>query len=168
MRLVELFDRPYPLQWDRSDPRDVTAYFRTGAGNRVLVSFIELGKGVTEINFVIEMEDPKTGYHLRTFDLTGTGDAPRVLATVVSAMQEHVMDRRPDYLWFSTKVGETSRIRLYDAMVRRLLRSSGAYELLPSSRWDELPDDVLALIQTQVRGFRGWLFRSRRLTKSTD
>jgi hypothetical protein len=165
MKLVELFDKPYPLQWDESDPRDVTAYFYTGSDNRVIVNFIHLAHEVVEINFMMELKDPNTGYISRTFDATGTGDAPRIFATVVGAIHDYVSDREPDYIWFSAKENEISRIRLYDAMIKRAMAKNAAYELLPSDRWRELPDQVEDLVRSHSSGFRGWLFRDRRLTK---
>jgi hypothetical protein len=164
MRLVELFDKPYPLQWDKSDPRDVTAYFRTSTGSRVLINFIHLAHEVIEINFMMEQADPKSGYISRTFDATGTGDAPRIFATVIGAIHDYVQDHDPDYIWFSAKESEKSRIRLYDAMIKRAMSDNNAYELLPSARWNELPGEVEDLIRAQSRGFKGWLFRDRRLT----
>jgi hypothetical protein len=119
MKLVELFDKPYPIRWDKSDPKDVTANFRTSSGNMVLINFIHLAHEVMEINFMMEVEDPKTGFVSRTFDATGTGDAPRIFATVVGAIQDYISDREPDYIWFSAKEKEASRIRLYDAMIKR-------------------------------------------------
>jgi hypothetical protein len=164
MRLVELFDNPYKIQWGVPDEKDVTAYFYTQSGSKVFINFVDLHDSVIEINFMMQQTDPKTGFASRTFDATGTGDAPRILATVVGAIHDYVSEQTPDYIWFSAKEKETSRIKLYDAMIRRAMSSVSEYELLPSARWNELPEEIEELIRLQSSGFRGWLFRDRRLT----
>lgn len=163
MRLIELFDKPYHIQWDLSDPRDITATFHTQKGNKVLVNFVDLSYEVVEVNFMIEIEDER-GFVTRTFDATGTGDAPRIFATVLRAILDYAQEKEPDYLWFSTKLSETSRIRLYASMIARFIRDSDGYELVPSAQWGRLPDGVENLIRGQSMGFKGWLIKDRRLT----
>ena len=75
-----------------------------------------------------------------TMQLTGKGDAVRILTTVYGAIQEYVGQHHPEYLYFTAD--EPSRQRLYQHMVSRLTKS-GAYHRVTASEYQTLDNDEL-------------------------
>ena len=71
--------------------------------------------------------------------MTGHGDAPRVLATVVNAISQYLQKYQPPYIAFSAK-STGGRAGAYAAMIRRLARG---YKLLTP---DEYPDDTTGFL----------------------
>jgi hypothetical protein len=76
-----------------------------------------------------------------SYDITGQGDAPRVLATVAKAIDIYLRKYSPKYVVFSSKEG--SRTGVYSAMVRRLLKG---YTQVPP---DEFPPGLEEWESTQ-------------------
>ncbi len=126
MILLELFDKPYSFELvpGRMDD-DFLAAFKDDDGKLTIVNF-EFWAG-PDLYIVDFKRDGK-------FDLTG--DSPkdkqiaiRVLATVVEAIRQVIEQKKPFALAFSAKSDETSRVKLYDSMVKRMAKSMG-YELV--------------------------------------
>jgi hypothetical protein len=160
MKLHELFDNPYKVQWDDSDPRDINATFKTAQGNTILVTFSqEIQRyDLWDISFQIEFKSDK-GFPQRTFNISNTGDAPRVFATVIAVMVDFMTSKQPDYVYFSSKVSEPSRIKLYDAMVRKAVNTVGKYHQVDDLT--EIPEEVANYVNNQDQyGLKGWLFTS--------
>jgi len=55
-----------------------------------------------------------------TFDLTGTGDAQKVMATVMAIIREFIRERNPRMISFEGKNMEQSRNKLYPRLMRML------------------------------------------------
>jgi hypothetical protein len=72
--------------------------------------------------------------------LTGKGDAARIMATVTQAMEGYASMHHPEYLYFTAD--EPSRQRLYGHMVSRLTRS-GAYHRVTEQEFQQLDNDEL-------------------------
>jgi len=122
MLLQELFDPAvaFDIDWDWSDLQsgDVYASAYDRQGRNIDFSFISTNPGAWDIEFV------RGGSHA----ITGRGDAERVFATVLQAVQQFVQRVRPQVVLFSGK--ETSRARLYRALVNRYANQWG-YQLYP-------------------------------------
>lgn len=137
MLLQELFDPAvaFDIDWDWSDLRDgdvyASAYDRQG--RNINFSFIEIKSGVWDIEFV------RGGSHA----ITGRGDAERVFATVLRAVQQFVQRVQPPVVIFSGK--ESSRARLYQALVNRYASSWGyqLYPLTPERAQELFGDDPM-------------------------
>jgi len=63
----------------------------------------------------------------RYIGIQNTGDARRVLATVIDIIKKYAIENKPRWIAFTAR--ERSRIQLYDALVKRLDRELPDYEL---------------------------------------
>ena len=118
MKLVSLeyaaFSQPYELKWEkRLDRNKATASLPNGEILNILFS-LELGHMRPEDKFW-EVEF-SVGNHYKV-DLTGEGDAFRIMATVVSAIQSFIDEKKPNCLFFTAK--EPSRRKLYKAIIKK-------------------------------------------------
>ena len=168
MKLQELFDNPYKVVWDWSDDRDITAKFKTAQGNEIEVIFAKalLDQDLWDISFQIEFKD-ESGRWRRTFDISNTGDAPRIFATVLAVMSDFVERSTPDYIYFSSATSEPSRVKLYNAMVRRAASSSGKFKVV--NDLSEVPEEIANYVSNMdQKGFEGWLMQTSALTEAPD
>jgi hypothetical protein len=74
----------------------------------------------------IEFKSTKQTRDFLGFEVTGTGDARKVFATVIDIVKKYVDKHHPVEISFSAK--EPSRVRLYDAFLKRLDRELPDYE----------------------------------------
>ena len=126
--VTELFDpkTSFPLQWDNqfSSSGEVHAEAYDADSRIINISFTPTGTdGVIEIYFT------RGG----SYDLTGRGDAPRVLSTVVNAINIYLEKYKPPYIAFSAKT-TGGRASAYTAMIKRLARN---YTLLTPQDYPE-------------------------------
>ena len=123
--VVEAFDQPYKLKWEKGDYGDVDAYAKMDDGNYLSIMF---NKGYNQ--------DKEEAWSVEFFrnnsqEVTGEGDAQRVFATVLSAIQTFIKKYKPNRIIFSAskevEQGQNaqSRARLYDSLVQRYARAWG-------------------------------------------
>ena len=133
-KITELFDAKtaFPLKWDTqfASSGEVHAEAYDADGRIIDISFTPTGYGSG-----IEIVFKRGG----SYDMTGHGDAPRVLATVVNAISQYLQKYQPPYIAFSAK-STGGRAGAYAAMIRRLARG---YKLLTP---DEYPDDATGFL----------------------
>lgn len=121
----EAFDQPYRLKWEEGDYGDVDAYAKMDDGNYLSIMF---NKGYNR--------DNEEAWNVEFFrnnsqEVTGEGDAQRVFATVLSAIQKFIKKYKPNRVIFSAskevEQGQNaqSRARLYDSLVQRYARAWG-------------------------------------------
>jgi len=121
----ESFDQPYRLKWEAGDYGDVDAYAKLDDGNYLSIMF---NKGYNQ--------DKEEAWNVEFFrnnsqEVTGEGDAQRVFATVLSAIQKFIKKYKPNKVIFSAskevEPGQNaqSRARLYDSLVQRYARAWG-------------------------------------------
>lgn len=125
--LNELFDNPYQTKWVKKTANNTDAVFSTSDGTKITVSFNNTDN-MTTIGFEAEYYDKVADQTIITFLATGRGDAPRIFATIISAIKKFTTEKKPDYLFFTSL--EPSRTKLYNTMVRMLGTS---YSRLPAS-----------------------------------
>jgi len=132
--LKEGFDQPYPLTWEKSEYGDVDALARLPDGSPLSIMFNrqqdDEGEEAVQVEF----------YRNNSQEVTGEGDAMRVFATVLTAIQQYVKTYTPARLTFSAskEVDPTvyyepgqpqpnpeSRAKLYDRLVQRYAKSWG-------------------------------------------
>jgi pyrimidine deaminase RibD-like protein/nicotinamide mononucleotide adenylyltransferase/GNAT superfamily N-acetyltransferase len=118
--ITEAFDQPYAVQWTKQNG-DWHATADLDDGSELIVLFMSQGDN----NWMVEFERDEN------MDITGEGDAPRVFATVLTAMRQFIAKRKPARLNFSADKEDDptgSRARLYDRMVQRYITGTG-YDL---------------------------------------
>ena len=110
----EIFDKPYSYRYSVND-RDLTeVVFTTDEGKRVSVKIIVYdNRDRPENAEVIFFVDGRR-------DMTGGGDAFRILATVIEIMAEY-MDKYQDVMeiQFRSYEYESSRMSLYQKLARK-------------------------------------------------
>jgi hypothetical protein len=123
--ITEAFDYPYKLKWKKSSYGDVDASATLDDGNYLNISFNQDENQDGELVWNVEFD--------RNYSqaVTGEGDAQRVFATVLSAIQIFIKKYKPLKLAFgaSKEVDQgqnsQSRARLYDSLVQRYARAWG-------------------------------------------
>jgi hypothetical protein len=123
----EAFDKPYKiLRWEKGDYGDVDAIARLDDGTFLSIMFNKgFSKETKEEAWSVEF------FRNNSQEVTGEGDAQRVFATVISAMQTFIKKYKPNRIIFSAskevEQGQNaqSRARLYDSLVQRYARAWG-------------------------------------------
>ena len=121
----EGFDQPYPLTWEKSEYGDVDALAKLPDGSPLSIMFNnqqdDEGEEVVQVEF----------YRNNSQEVTGEGDAMRVFATVLTAIQQYVKKYKPVRLTFSARKeveqgqNPESRAKLYDRLVQRYSKAWG-------------------------------------------
>lgn len=136
--LTELFDpeTAFPLKWDKqfAGHGEFHASASDAQGREIGISFTPVGDGgnATEVVFT------RGGTH----EMTGKGDAARVMATVINAINIFIQKYKPQYLVFSAK-STGGRASAYTAMIRRVARG---YTLLTPEDYPEELDSYFEFI----------------------
>jgi GNAT superfamily N-acetyltransferase len=123
----EAFDKPYKLlRWEKGDHGDVDAIARLDDNTFLSIMFTKgFSQETKEEAWSVEF------YRNNSQEVTGEGDAQRVFATVLSAIQTFIKKYKPNKVFFAAnKVDDTghdspSRARLYDSLVQRYAKSWG-------------------------------------------
>lgn len=118
-KLFELFDKPYSVEWlkDSKQVNIIRAQFTTDSGSTVRVTFTQR-ENLVNILFGTSYVDPELRRTVSSFSISGTGDAPRIFATILSSIETYCKNYDPDYIFFSAH--ESSRVKLYNTMIRIL------------------------------------------------
>ena len=128
----EAFDQPYAMKWEKSEADDsMDALVRLPDGSNLSIMFNmdydEEGEEVVQAEF----------WRNNSQEVTGEGDAQRIFATVLAAIQQYIKKHKPKRLSFSAskevdmdadhveKFNPESRAKLYDRLVQRYSRAWG-------------------------------------------
>lgn len=89
-------------------------------GKGYIVDFLPFGDDMTGIEVSFGLQGKSGADH---YGIEGTGDEIQVFATVVAMIRKY-MSNKPflTHIFFSAKMSEASRVKLYDRMVGRLLQ----------------------------------------------
>jgi hypothetical protein len=121
--ITEVFNQPYSMKWEKAEYGDYDALAKLQDGSNLHVMFEKETPDTWNISF----------YRNNSQEITGEGDAPRVFATVLAAIQKFIKKEHPVNIFFSaskaTDSGEetTSRANLYNKMVSRYAQAWGYY-----------------------------------------
>ena len=123
----EAFDQPYKiLRWEKGDHGDVDAIARLDDNTFLSIMFTKgFSQETKEEAWSVEF------YRNNSQEVTGEGDAQRVFATVLSAVQTFIKKYKPNKVYFSAskevEPGQNaqSRSKLYDSLVQRYARAWG-------------------------------------------
>lgn len=117
----EAFDQPYSIKWEKSEYGDYDAMAKLPDGTPLTVMFDHTEPDEVTITF----------WRNNNLELTGEGDAQRVFATVLHAIQEFLKIEQPANIKFSAskdvEPGQNamSRAKLYDKLVKRYAQQWG-------------------------------------------
>lgn len=124
--ISEAFDQPYPITWEDGDGT-YDALARLPDGHNLSINFnLESGEDYED-----EEEWHVEFWRNNSLEVTGDGDAQRIFATVLVAIQEFIKKEDPARISFSAskevepEQNSESRSKLYDRLVQRYARSWG-------------------------------------------
>ena len=132
--VAEAFDQPYKGKWEKSDYGDVDMLAKLPDGTYLSIMFNnqqgDEGEEVVQVEF----------YRNNSQEVTGEGDAQRIFATVLDAIQKYIKKYKPQKLSFSAskatdptiyyepdqpQPNPESRAKLYDRLVQRYSKALG-------------------------------------------
>jgi len=120
--LDEAFNQPYPHEIEqKSEFGDYDTLVRLPDGKYLSIMFNHEGNNEWQVEF----------YRNNSQEITGEGDAQRIFATVLNAIQKFVKEHEPWRLIFSAKKdvdpgqNSESRAKLYDRLVQRYAAAWG-------------------------------------------
>ena len=123
LELGEAFDQPYPMTWEHGEFGDHDALVKLPDGTNLSIMFGQ--------NHGIEGSWHVEFWRNNSQDVSGEGDAQRIFATVLSAIQHFIEENDPEEIEFTaqkdTDSGEKnlSRSSLYTRLVKRYANSWG-------------------------------------------
>lgn len=141
--ITESFNQPYQIQWEHSDYGDVDANAKLADGTNLSIMFNNQGDDEWQVEF----------YRNNSQEVSGEGDAQRVFATVLTAIQQFIQKEHPWRLTFSASKdnwakqtqNSESRASLYTKLVQRYARAWGYDE------YDEDHGDLVTYELTRLK-----------------
>ena len=139
---TEAFNKPYKSKWGNSDYDDIDVLAKLPDGTPLSIMFNREGDDEWQVEF---HRDHSTG-------VTGQGDAQRIFATVITAIQKFIKKRNPEVVRFSAskevEPGQSSqsRAKLYDRLVQRYAHEWG-YDAYQEDHGDQVTYEL-----TRVEG----------------
>lgn len=134
VEIEESLNQPYPIKWEKSEYGDYDALATLPDGSPLSIMFNQQqgdeGEEATQVEF----------YRNNSQEVTGEGDAQRVFATVLTAIQQYIKKVKPVKLTFSASKlldpstyydpdeptpNPESRAKLYDRLVQRYAKAWG-------------------------------------------
>ena len=122
-RMAEAFDQPYKTKSEKSDYGDVDMLAKLPDGTNLSIMFNQ--EDAENNTWGVEF------YRNNSQEVTGEGDAQRIFATVLAAIQKFIKKNKPQKLFFSASKevepdqNSESRAKLYDRLVQRYARAWG-------------------------------------------
>ena len=137
----EAFDQPYPIRWQQSEHGDYDALATLDDGTYLSIMFNNEGNDEWQVEF----------HRNNSQEVTGEGDAQRVFATVLTAIQAFIKKEQPWRLIFSASKESNmnftqSRANLYSRLVQRYARSWG-YDEYEEDHGDQVTYELTKLKQ---------------------
>ena len=144
-----LDSQPYPYEQVEDSRIQAKYTFNTDKG---LTYFVGIGRGNDEKNIHVSFwlyQPERRGLDRMNMEIANTGDARKVFATVIDITKKYVNEHNPNRIIFTAS--ENSRIRLYDAFVKRLDRELPSYVATP-----------------KVQGMGAWFVLERKPAEDLD
>jgi hypothetical protein len=114
----EAFDQPYPIKWEKSEYGDYDALATLDDGTHLSIMFEHTTPYEVAVSF----------WRNNSQEVTGEGDAQRVFATVLAAVQQFLKIEQPANISFSAVKEDDpsgSRSKLYSKLVQRYAANWG-------------------------------------------
>jgi len=154
VRVWEAFNRPYKGKWEKSEySGSVDVLTKLPDGTHLSIMFNDEGDGEYQVEF----------HRNNSQSVTGEGDAQRIFATVLAAIQTFIKKYKPWRLTFSAskeidmdadydqaRFNPESRAKLYNRMVQRYARAWG-YEDYAEDHGDQITYELTQLKQGAVK-----------------
>jgi hypothetical protein len=127
--ITELFKTDIPLERSFSRKRkkdfssrfkieDITYYFQAEYYPGVASRLVPKHEGYYDIVFGVASAPKELRAKIQgSFELTGLGHAPRVLAGVMKSFREFIKERNPEILKFAA-IGDRGRMKVYDRFAK--------------------------------------------------
>ena len=121
VRVWEAFDNPYKMKWEQSEYGDSDALVKLPDGTYLSIMFEHTTPYEVNISF----------WRNNSLEVTGEGDAQRIFATVLAAIQKFLKREQPANITFSASKdvepgqNSESRAKLYNRMVQRYAAAWG-------------------------------------------
>lgn len=147
VRVWEAFDNPYKTKTEKSEYGDVDMLARLPDGTNLSIMFNNQGDDEWQVEF----------YRNNSQEVTGEGDAQRVFATVLTAMQKFIKKYKPWRLTFSANKdvepgqNSESRAKLYNRLVQRYATAWG-YEEYAEDHGDQITYELTRLKPSVAEG----------------
>ena len=153
--IIEAFNNPYKGKWEKSDYGDVDLNIKLPDGTPLSIMFNQEYDGEGEEVIQVEF------YRNNSQDVTGEGDAQRIFATVLDAIQKYIKKYKPQKLSFSAsksvdmdaddveQFNPESRAKLYTRLVQRYAGAWG-YQSQHSDEGDVV---IYQLTRTMAENF---------------
>jgi hypothetical protein len=129
-----LDSKPYPYQQINKKFNLFQYKFETEKGLTYIVSIVLALRSI-HISFYLEQYEPELNNHFMNMDITNTGDARRVFATVIDIVKKYADANKPEQIIFTAD--ESNRQRLYAAFLKRVDRKMPEYKAQ-----EQLPGDA--------------------------
>jgi GNAT superfamily N-acetyltransferase len=161
VRVWEAFDQPYKGKWEKSEYGDVDLNTKLPDGTYLNIMFNQEydgeGNEVTQVEF----------HRNNSQEVTGEGDAQRIFATVLNAIQKYIKKYKPSKLSFSAskatdptiyyepgqpQPNTESRTKLYDRLIQRYARAWG-YQASRADNGDLVIYELSRLKQGMAENF---------------
>jgi hypothetical protein len=116
--LSEAFNQPYSIRWSVGDHGDYDAYSQLDDGTVLEIMFSDQGDNSWMVDF----------FRDNSAEITGGGDAYKVLATVLTSIRQFIGLQNPNKINFTAEKNDDpkgNRARLYDRMIQRYIGNSG-------------------------------------------
>ena len=114
----EAFDQPYPIKWEKSEYGDYDALATLDDGTHLSIMFEHTTPYEVAVSF----------WRNNSQEVTGEGDAQRIFATVLAAIQQFLKQEQPANISFSAVKEDDptgSRSKLYNKLVQRYAANWG-------------------------------------------
>jgi hypothetical protein len=144
----EAFDQPYPIKWEKSEYGDYDALATLDDGTHLSIMFEHTTPYEVNVSF----------WRNNSLEVTGEGDAQRVFATVLTAIQKFLTIEQPANISFSASkdvdVGQNieSRSKLYNRLVQRYAATWG-YEANAFDHGDEIVYELSRINKDVIEGW---------------
>lgn len=129
----EAFDQPYPVKWEKGEHGDYDALATLDDGTYLSIMFNNEGDDEYQIEF----------HRNNSQAVTGEGDAQRIFATVLNAIQQFLKVEQPWRFIFSASKdvepgqNSQSRAKLYDRLIQRYANVWG-YDMYHEDHGDQI------------------------------
>jgi hypothetical protein len=141
--ITEAFNQPYSFKWEAGEHGDYDALATLGDGTYLSIMFNNEGDNEWQVEF----------HRNNSQAVTGEGDAQRIFATVLTAIQQFIQKQHPDTIIFSAskdvEQGQSSesRAKLYDRLVQRYATAWG-YNAYNEDHGDQVTYELTRKNQT--------------------
>ena len=131
--IKEAFNKPYKGKWEKSESGSYDMLARLPDGTNLSIMFNNEGGGEWQVEF----------YRNNSQEVTGEGDAQRIFATVLGAIEKFIKKHNPLQITFSAskevEPGQNaqSRAKLYDRLVQRYASAWG-YDVYHEDHGDQI------------------------------